>query len=90
MNQPTTPLTGDELKSLEALHSRTTPGEWKSWIEGRDHESGSDFIGTSGDDIELTGATGVDQDFIAMAHSCLPRLIQELKDHRSKIIDPEN
>ena len=76
------PLTADELQHLHELHSKTTPGEWRSWIEGRDHQSGSDFIKTSGDDIELTGATHIDQDFIAMAHSCIPRLIKELKQYR--------
>lgn len=78
------PLESDQLKTLEELYSETTKGPWKSWIEGRDHESGSDFIGTSGNDIELIGASRVDQDFIAVAHSYLPRLIQELKSLRAE------
>lgn len=75
-------LTSDELKALLELHSKTTPGEWESSIEGRDHQSGSDFISTSGDDIELTGASHNDQDFIALAHLYMPRLIKELIEHR--------
>ncbi|YCM42791.1 hypothetical protein V2O64_15900 [Verrucomicrobiaceae bacterium 227] len=90
MNLPMTPLTADELKCLEDLHAMTTQGEWKSWIEGRDHESGSNFISTSGDDIELTGATHADQDFIGMAHSCFPGLIEELRHCRAKRSDQES
>lgn len=84
MNQSEKPLTNDQLKTLEELHSETTKGPWESWVEGRDHDSGSNFIRTSGDDIELTGASQVDQDFIAKVHSYLPSLILELKSYRAK------
>jgi hypothetical protein len=36
-------------------------------VEGRDHTSGSSFIRTAEKDLELTGATTFDQDFIAHA-----------------------
>ena len=50
--------------------NKATPGPWRSFVEGRDHTSGSNFIMTGqGDDrhedIELSGATIEDQDFIA-------------------------
>ena len=51
-----------ELDEIESRCSAATPGPWKSFIEGRDHTSGSSFIITGteksrGRDIELTGAT---------------------------------
>lgn len=80
--------TGDRPKleeiiaRLDALCRETTPGEWISFVEGRDHESGSDFIQTGGDDIELIGGSTSDQDFVAFVHRSLPRILSELK-HRS-------
>src|SRR5437899_266367 len=47
-------------------------------IEGRDHTGGSSFIRTEGDDIELSGATTADQDFIAHARQDIPRLLAEI------------
>lgn len=57
-------------------------------IEGRDHTSGSSFIMTGpadarGEDIELSGATNEDQDFIAHAREDVPRLLAEVKRLRS-------
>ena len=48
--------------------------------EGRDHESGSSFIMTNEDDIELNGATVVDQDFIDHAKQDIPKLVSEISD----------
>ncbi|EKR71752.1 hypothetical protein [Leptospira noguchii] len=70
------------LKELEEIKKRweaSTPGPWKSFIEGRDHTSGSDFIRTSKNDIELSGASLADQDFIANAKQDIPRLIAEIE-----------
>ena len=68
------------LTKLARLHADTTKGPWVSYVEGRDHESGSDFIMTGGDDIELSGAKKkADQDFIAYVHTVLPQLLTELK-----------
>jgi len=58
-------------------------------IEGRDHTSGSSFIvtGASGDrgpDIELTGATADDRDFIAHARQDIPRLVDEILRPRKR------
>ena len=54
-------------------------------MEGRDHTSGSDFIATRtkqgerGPDIELSGATVEDQDFIAHARQDLEDLVCEVR-----------
>ena len=71
-------LTLEELRAMLARCDAATEGPWRSFIEGRDHESGSDFIRTAEKDIELSGATDADQDFIAGARQDLPRLIHEI------------
>ncbi len=81
-------MTHEELAAIEARCNRATPGPWRSMIEGRDHMSGSSFIMTGapsarGEDIELTGATNDDQDFIAHAREDVPRLIAEVRRLRS-------
>ena len=76
-------MTEQELAEIEARVRATTPGPWRSFIEGRDHESGSSFIQTKGEDIELTGATDADQDFIAHARQDIPRLLEELRRLRN-------
>lgn len=77
-------LTEPELREIERRAEAATPGPWTSLVEGRDHVSGSSFIMTGegsqrGDDIELTGATIADQDFIAAARQDIPRLIAEIR-----------
>lgn len=79
----------DELARIEARCNTASPGPWVSYVEGRDHTSGSSFIQTGtpeqrGQDIELTGATAEDQDFIAGARQDIPRLIAEI--HRLRRI----
>jgi hypothetical protein len=71
-------FTLENLREIQARHSAATPGPWKSYIEGRDHSSGSSFIRTGGEDIYLVGATPADQDFIAAAHSDVPALVAEI------------
>lgn len=84
-------ITEDELKEIELRWKATSKGNWISFIEGRDHESGSDFIMTGvldkndfnnknrGEDIELIGATSNDQDFIANSRQDIPKLIAEIR-----------
>lgn len=77
-------LSDEELNSIEGRVAAATPGPWRSFIEGRDHQSGSNFIMTGeiegrGDDIELSGATVADQDFIAAARQDIPRLLQAVR-----------
>lgn len=69
------------LDEIRKRLSATTKGEWVSYVEGRDHTSGCSFIMTGvgnerGEDIELTGATSADQDFIAHARQDIELLIQ--------------
>lgn len=66
-------LTEEELRKIDMRCEAATKGPWQSFVEGRDHQSGSDFIQTAGEDIELTGATTADQDFIAHARQDIPR-----------------
>ncbi|ENX41496.1 hypothetical protein [Acinetobacter sp. NIPH 2100] len=71
-------LSKERLEQILDDCSKTTEGPWLSYVEGRDHESGSNFIMTGDDDIELTGATIADQDFIANAKQDIPKLISEI------------
>jgi hypothetical protein len=73
----------DELDAISARCDEATPPPWRSLVEGRNHTSGSSFImrgeGTSRhEDIELTGASVADQDFIAHARQDVPRLVAEV------------
>ena len=73
----------EEINEILTRCNKTTKGPWKSYIEGRDHTSGSSFIMTGppnnrGNDIELIGATSDDQDFIAYAKQDIPNLIDEI------------
>jgi hypothetical protein len=77
-------LSENEIARIEARCNATSPGPWVSYVEGRDHTSGSSFIQTGasqqrGQDIELIGATAEDQDFIAGARQDIPRLIAEIR-----------
>jgi hypothetical protein len=67
-----------DLPAIRQRCARATAGPWKSFIEGRDHTSGSSFIMTGGEDIELLGATEEDQDFIAHARQDIPLLLAEI------------
>jgi hypothetical protein len=77
------PLRDDDLAAIGARATSASPGPWRSFIEGRDHTSGSNFISTGreasrGNDIELSGATDADQEFIAHARQDVPRLLAEV------------
>jgi hypothetical protein len=77
-------LTNAELDAIEARLRAAAPGPWKSFIEGRDHTSGSSLIATPDSDIELSGATAADQDFIAHARQDLPKLLDEVRRLRAR------
>ena len=68
-----------DMDAIRQRCDRATPGPWKSYVEGRDHDSGSSFIMTSGEDIELIGASVADQDFIAHARQDIPQLLEEIQ-----------
>jgi hypothetical protein len=73
------------LAAVRLRLEATTPGPWRSFVEGRDHMSGSSFIQTAGDDIELTGATPGDQDFIANARQDVELLLDEIERLRKEL-----
>lgn len=82
------PLTAEQLAEIQARCDRASPGPWRSMIEGREHTSGASFIMTGppnarGEDIELSGATQDDQDFIAHARLDVPQLLEEVRRLRS-------
>lgn len=77
-------MTNKELSDIKNRLEKVTNGPWKSFIEGRDHESGSSFImvGEAENrkkDIELIGGTNDDYDFIASARQDVPKLIAEIE-----------
>jgi hypothetical protein len=86
------PIDDRTLEAIEARCLAATAGPWVSYIEGRDHTSGSSFIrtGTSDErrnDIELYGASDEDQDFIAHARQDLPLLLAEVR--RLRALEPK-
>ncbi|MEM0543927.1 hypothetical protein WFZ85_15065 [Flavobacterium sp. j3] len=77
-------FTEKELLEIEDRLKNSTKGPWKAYIEGRDHESGSNFIMTGtetnrGEDFEIFGATISDYDFIANAKQDVEKLIEEVR-----------
>jgi len=78
-------LSPDALTEIEKRLAASTPGPWQSFIEGRDHLGGSDFIRTGGEDIYLSGATHADQDFIASAKQDVPLLLAEVRSLRARL-----
>jgi hypothetical protein len=79
-------ITDEELDQMEARLRDATSGPWTSYVEGREHMSGSSFIQTPTVDIELSGATVADQDFIAHAREDLPKLLIEVRRLRAATI----
>ncbi len=84
MENESSGLTENELNEMRLRCEAATAGPWISYIEGRDHSSGSNFIMTGkgnsrGEDIELIGATTADQDFIAHARQDVPSLLSEIQ-----------
>ena len=65
-----------------------SPAPWKSYVEGRDHSSGSNVIITGEgtdcrNDLEFAGISAADQDFIAACRQDVPKLIAEVKRLRN-------
>lgn len=83
-------LKKSDLDDIKLRLKAATAGKWVSYIEGRDHTSGSDFImtgvgGVRGPDFEISGATHADQDFIAHARQDIEVLIEEIERLRSDL-----
>lgn len=68
----------NDLIAIQQRCAQATAGPWISYVEDRDFTSGNSFIETSGEDIELRGATIADQDFIASCRQDVPLLIDEI------------
>jgi hypothetical protein len=82
------PVSDEELAAMERRAQAASKAPWQSFIEGRDHRSGDDFIRIGGLDDdekdmyvsrERTPASDADLDFIAHARQDLPRLIAEVR-----------
>lgn len=81
-------MTESELKNILEICNKATRIPWKSFIEGRDFVSGSNFIMTGEKqnrdyDIEFLNIKPEDQDFIAMARNVIPSLVDEILKLRS-------
>ncbi|TQV84822.1 hypothetical protein FKG94_04730 [Exilibacterium tricleocarpae] len=90
MSKESTGMTEAELKEIRLRCDAATCAPWVSYVEGRNHTSGSNFIMTGegedrGDDIELIGATVADQDFIAHARQDVPKLLAEIQRLKDKL-----
>lgn len=94
-------LSDEELDAIESRCTAASPGPWKSFVEGRDHIAGDDFIQIQGADdapdlyvqyasrtvMGLTPASTADQDFIAAARQDVPRLLEEVRRLRNALHD---
>lgn len=85
-------LSEEELDSIRSRANAARLGIWRSFVEGRDHTSGSSFIQVGegehrGTDIELIGATTADQDFIAASRQDVPKLLDEIEALKAMLAD---
>ena len=71
-------ISDKELAEIRKRADSATKGPWKAYVEDRDFQSGSSFIQTQGEDIELIGVTEADYDFIANARQDIPKLLDEI------------
>jgi len=90
-------MTDQELKEIEDRCNAATKGPWISYIEGRNHKSGGNFIMTGikdrediwsktrGVDFYFTGTSNVDHDFIAHARQDVPTLLVEVRRLQQEI-----
>jgi hypothetical protein len=89
-------LTDAALEQMERRCDAACKPPWQSFIEGRDHWGGDNFIRVGGmDDSEpdmyvsravngaLVPASDADLDFIAYARQDLPRLLAEVRRLRA-------
>jgi hypothetical protein len=86
------PLTDAELEQIERRSDAASKPPWRSFVEGRDHWGGDNFIRIGGMDdgepdmyvsraidVGVVPATNADPDFIAYARQDIPRLIAEVR-----------
>jgi hypothetical protein len=84
-------MTKEELDAIKIRYEAISIAPWVAFIEGRDCESGSSFIMTGipkgeniwgenrGEDLEISGASNADLDFIAHARQDIPILVAEIE-----------
>lgn len=90
MNKEYSPITDEDLEEILRLASGSVAGPWKSYIEGRDHYAGDDFIMTGGPDMYV-GLYGYKaswrptMDFIAATKQMVPRLVNEIYRLRAEL-----
>jgi hypothetical protein len=94
-------VTDAELDQIEQRCAAASKPPWQSFIEGRDHWGGDNFIRVGGlDDSEpdmyvsrhagtLVPASDADLDFIAHARQDLPLLLAEVRRLRAAQPAPE-
>ena len=82
-----------ELEEIEARALKASTGPWKSYIEGRDHDSGDSFIMIGSgynrqEDMYVSRGSGPlsseDLDFIAHARQDVSVLVAEIKRLKSE------
>jgi hypothetical protein len=85
-------LSDGELERIGRLVEAASAGPWVSYVMGRESDAVSTCIelGTCNelgtfDCIELIGGTTADQDFIAAARQCLPRLLLEVRVLKARL-----
>lgn len=78
-------MNDEELQIIRNRCGKATGGKWVAYIEGRDIECGSSFIQTPGDNLEITGATDYDYDFIANTRHDIITLLDEIKNLHNHI-----
>jgi hypothetical protein len=93
-------LSRSQLSAIDERAAAASPGPWESFVEGRDHDSGDDFLRTGGadrDGLDLyvqhdfadqernVSAAIADQDFIARARQDVPRLVAEVRRLRELV-----
>lgn len=78
-------LTREEIRIIVRRCTAASPGPWRAFVEGRDHDAGADFIRTGAEDIELIGASTEDCDFIAAARADVARLVEEVESLQQEL-----
>jgi hypothetical protein len=94
-------ITEEEIAAIEARVLAASAGPWTSYVEGRDHLGGDDFIRIGEQDalpdmyVSMFGpgpgqrtASVPDQDFIAAARQDVPRLLAEVRRLRAAAQTP--
>ncbi len=85
-------MTDEELKELEEVHARSTPGEWVAcgaiccsdvgWIDGTNRVVCSHYTPKSTHAMDY-----YDAEFCAMAHEKVPALIAEVRRLKAQIME---